>query len=96
MSNLFDLTGRVVIVTGSGRGLGKAIATGVGRAGGSVVVCSRTLAEAEATAAEIVANGSPSLAVQVDTGDRASCERLMQSTVDHFGRIDVLVNNAGI
>ena len=50
MSNLFDLTGKVVVITGSGRGLGKAIALGVGAAGASVVVCSRTLSEAEATA----------------------------------------------
>ena len=96
MTNLFDLTGKVVIVTGSGRGLGKAIALGVGRAGASVVVCSRTLAEAEATAAEIAAAGSPSLAVQVDTSERASCERLVNDTVARFGRLDVLVNNAGI
>lgn len=96
MSNLFDLTGKVVVVTGSGRGLGKAIALGVGAAGGSVVVCSRTLAEAEATAAEISAAGSPSLAVRVDTGDRSSCQALISSTVEHFGKLDVLVNNAGI
>ncbi|MCU1390711.1 MAG: kduD, partial [Ilumatobacteraceae bacterium] len=96
MSNLFDLTGKVVVVTGSGRGLGKAIAIGVGAAGGSVVVCSRTMAEAEATAAEITAAGSPSLAVQVDTGDRASCQALIDTTVAHFGKLDVMVNNAGI
>ncbi len=96
MDNLFDLTGKVVVITGSGRGLGKAIALGLGHAGASVVVCSRTLAEAEATSAEIVANGSPSLAVQVDTGNRPSCERLIAATVEHFGRIDVMVNNAGI
>ena len=96
MSNLFDLTGKVVVVTGSGRGLGQAIAVGLGHAGASVVVCSRTIAEAEATAAEIAASGSPSLAVQVDTGDRASCERLIAITVDRFGKLDVMVNNAGI
>ncbi len=61
-----------------------------------MVVCSRTLSEALSTAAEITENGSPSLAVAVDTGDRGSVERLMATTVDHFGRIDVLVNNAGI
>lgn len=97
MSGLFDLTDRVVVVTGSGRGLGKAIAIGMGAAGASVVVCSRTLAESEAVAEEIAATGGrPSLAVQVDTGQRESCQHLIDATVAEFGRIDVLVNNAGI
>jgi NAD(P)-dependent dehydrogenase (short-subunit alcohol dehydrogenase family) len=96
VGTLFDLTGKVIIVTGSGRGLGKAIAKGVGEAGASVVVCSRTLTEAETVADEITTAGSPSLALQVDTGDRASCERLVEKTVARFGRLDVLVNNAGI
>jgi NAD(P)-dependent dehydrogenase (short-subunit alcohol dehydrogenase family) len=96
MNQLFDLTGKVVVVTGSGRGLGKAIAVGLGAAGASVVVCSRTLSEAQATAAEIAAAGSPSLAVQVDTANRASCEALIVATVAQFGKLDVMVNNAGI
>ena len=96
MSKLFDLTGKIAVVTGSGRGLGKAIALGLGEAGASVVVCSRTLSEAQATADEIAAAGSPSLAVQVDTANRASCEALITATVERFGRLDVMVNNAGI
>jgi NAD(P)-dependent dehydrogenase (short-subunit alcohol dehydrogenase family) len=96
MKNLFDLTGKVVIVTGSGRGLGKAIALGVAQYGATVVTCSRTLAEAEAVATEIIAAGGAASAVRVDTGDRASCEALMDTTVATHGRIDVLVNNAGI
>ena len=96
MSTLFDLTGKVAVVTGSGRGLGKAIALGLGEAGASVVVCSRTLAEAQITAEEIAAAGSPSLAVRVDTADRTSCERLIEATVAKFGKLDVMVNNAGI
>lgn len=96
MNTLFDLTGKVAIVTGSGRGLGKAIAVGLADAGASVVVCARTLAQAVETAAEIAAKGGQSLALQVDTGDRASCERLVTETVARFGKLDVLVNNAGI
>ena len=96
MKNLFDMTGKVAIITGSGRGLGKAIAVGVAEYGATVVACSRTLAEAEATAKEIVAAGGSALALRVDTADRASCERLVADTVAAFGRLDVLVNNAGI
>ena len=96
MKNLFDLTGKVTIVTGSGRGLGKAIALGVAHYGATVVVCSRTLAEAESTAQEIIAAGGSAMALRVDTADRASCQQLMDDTVAAYGRIDVLVNNAGI
>ena len=96
MNSLFDLTGKVVVVTGSGRGLGKAIAIGLGQAGASVIVCSRTFSEAQATAHEVATHGSPSFAVQVDTADRASCTALIAETVRHFGRLDVMVNNAGI
>ena len=96
MSNLFDLTGKVSIVTGSGRGLGKAIALGMAEYGATVITCSRTLAEAEATAAEIRAAGGTALGLRVDTADRASCQQLIDDTVAAFGKLDVLVNNAGI
>jgi NAD(P)-dependent dehydrogenase (short-subunit alcohol dehydrogenase family) len=91
MSNLFDLTGKVSIVTGSGRGLGKAIALGMAEHGATVITCSRTLSEAEATAAEIRAAGGTALGLRVDTADRASCQQLIADTVAAFG-----VNNAGI
>lgn len=94
--NLFDLSGKICVVTGSGRGLGKAIALGMANYGGTVVVCSRTLAEAESTAGEIVAAGGNAIGVRVDTADRPSCQQLIDRTVGEFGRVDVLVNNAGI
>jgi len=94
--SLFDLTGKVALVTGSGRGLGRAIAVGLADHGASVVVCSRTMAEAEDAAEEIRAAGHEGFAVQADTGDRSSCQQLIDATVAKFGRIDVLVNNAGI
>jgi NAD(P)-dependent dehydrogenase (short-subunit alcohol dehydrogenase family) len=96
MNNLFDLSGKVAIVTGSGRGLGKAIAVGMAQYGATVVVCSRTLAEAEATAQEIIANGGSAMARRVDTVDRDSCQQLIDDTVAAYGHLDVLVNNAGI
>lgn len=96
MNNLFDLSGKVAIVTGSGRGLGKAIAVGMAQYGATVVVCSRTLAEAESTAQEIIANGGSAMARRVDTVDRDSCQQLIDDTVAAYGHLDVLVNNAGI
>jgi NAD(P)-dependent dehydrogenase (short-subunit alcohol dehydrogenase family) len=93
---LFDLSGKVAIVTGSGRGLGCAMARGLGAAGAAVVTCSRTLAEAERTAAQIRDAGGRAIAVRADTCDRASAEELVASAAGEFGHVDVLVNNAGI
>jgi len=93
---LFDLSGKVAIVTGSGRGLGSAMADGLGAAGAAVVTCSRTLAEAEQTAVRIRDAGGGAIAVHADTSDRASAEALVASAIRAFGHVDVLVNNAGI
>lgn len=92
----FDLTGKVAIVTGSGRGLGKAMARGLADAGASIITCSRTLEEAQAAAAEINDAGGTAAATRVDTSDRESCRALVDFAVDEFGRVDVLLNNAGI
>ena len=93
---LFDLTGRVAVVTGSGRGLGRVIALGLAEAGAAVVTCSRTLDEVEGTAKEITDAGGDALALRVDTAVREDCAELVGAAVDRFGHLDILVNNAGI
>jgi NAD(P)-dependent dehydrogenase (short-subunit alcohol dehydrogenase family) len=84
----------VSIVTGGGRGIGRAIALGFARAGCSVVVASRTTPQIEAVAAQIEDSGGRARAVVADLTSGEQIEHLVQSTVDEFGRVDVLVNNA--
>jgi citronellol/citronellal dehydrogenase len=96
LTEQLSFTGRVAIVTGGATGIGYAAAMQFARLGASVVICSRTAPELEEAAARIAAeSGSRCLAVPTDVKDEAACVALVQRTVDHFGRIDVLVNNAG-
>jgi len=90
----FDLNGQVAIVTGGGRGIGKAIALGLADAGASVVICSRTQKEIEEVAAEIHRLGRKALAMPVDLTAADQLENLVNTTVKEFGRIDILINNA--
>jgi len=94
-ANVFDLTGRVAIVTGSTRGIGRGIAECLGLAGASVVVVGRNKAACEQAAAELAAMGVKTLAAPTDVTKVTEVERLMQLTEEAFGRIDILVNNAG-
>lgn len=94
--DLFDLSGRVAIITGSGRGLGKVMARGLAEEGAKVVIGDRSVDSAIQTAAEINAAGSVAAATFVDISVRQSCEDLIKFTVSQFGRVDILVNNAGI
>ena len=90
----YDLGGAVAIVTGGGRGIGKAIAVGLARAGASVVVASRTHAELQAVAEEIRVAGGRAVAVVADLTSSEQIEHLVEVTVGECGRIDILVNNA--
>ena len=93
---LFDLAGRTTIVTGSGRGLGRAIALGFSEAGARVVTCARTQGAAAAVAEEIAACGGEALGLEVDCADRDACEVLVSQTIARFGALDILVCNHGI
>jgi NAD(P)-dependent dehydrogenase (short-subunit alcohol dehydrogenase family) len=91
-----EATGKVVVVTGGSKGLGRAMALGFGEAGADVVVSSRKLEACEVVADEIRSMGRRALAVRAHVGDWDHCAALIDATVAEFGRIDVLVNNAGI
>jgi NAD(P)-dependent dehydrogenase (short-subunit alcohol dehydrogenase family) len=91
-----DAGGKVVVVTGGSKGLGRAMALGFAEAGADVVVASRKLEPCEAVADEVRALGRRALAVSCHVGDWDQCGVLVDAAVAEFGRIDVLVNNAGI
>lgn len=93
---LFDLSGRVAIITGASSGLGAHFARVLADAGASVVLAARRLDRIDALAAEISASGGRALAIATDISIAADCSRLMDAVASDFGRLDVLVNNAGI
>ena len=95
-TELFSLGGRVAIVTGSARGLGRVLAEGLARQGARVVLCDLNVEGARTAAEQITAAGCQAIATHVDVADAASCEALVQFAVEHLGRVDILVNNAGI
>lgn len=92
----FDLSGRCAVVIGGTSGLGKAIAIGLARAKADVVATSRRANEVDRTAAKIESLGRKSLRLQADVRDPASLEKLRDDVLAHFGRVDILVNSAGI
>ena len=96
MSEAKTLAGKVAIVTGGNRGIGLAIARLLAEDGASVVVSGRDAARLEAAVKELESLGAPAMAVAADAAKREDADRLVEATRERFGRIDVLVNNAGI
>jgi NAD(P)-dependent dehydrogenase (short-subunit alcohol dehydrogenase family) len=94
--SLFDLSGRVAVVTGGTTGLGHAIAVGLAEAGADVVPSSRRMEQVEKVASEIEGLGRRSLRISSDVLDRPSLQKLHDTVLHEFGKIDILVNAAGV
>ncbi|MEN3974762.1 glucose 1-dehydrogenase [Emcibacter sp. SYSU 3D8] len=91
----YRLDGQVAVITGGGRGLGEGIAHALSDAGAAVVVAARRAAEVEKVAADINAKGGRAIAVPTDVTNSQALEALAQAAVDNFGKLTILVNNAG-
>jgi len=95
--DLFRLDGRVALITGGSKGLGKSMALGLAQAGATTVLCSRHLSECQAAAAEIASQtGRESLGLAADVTREEDVKRLVEEIVKRFGRLDVLINSAGV
>jgi 3-oxoacyl-[acyl-carrier protein] reductase len=90
------LTNQVAVVTGAGRGIGKSIALTLAREGAAVACCGRTLANVEATVADIVQAGGKATAYAVDVANSAQVTETVENILKEFGKVDILVNNAGV
>ena len=97
-SEQFPLARKVAIITGAGRGLGRQMALALAKAGADIVAAARTQEQIEATAADVRAlgDGQQALAVRTDVRDSAQVDTLIARCLDEFGRVDVMLSNAGI
>ena len=91
-----ELEGQVAVITGAGRGIGRAIALAYAREGARLALAARSDSELEEVVGEVSALGAEAIAVRTDVTSQIATDRLARRTVERFGRIDVLVNNAGI
>jgi 2-dehydro-3-deoxy-D-gluconate 5-dehydrogenase len=95
-SGPFDLDGKVAIVTGGNGGIGLGMARGLAEAGAGIVIVGRNAAKSEAAVAELEQQGAKAISVSADVTDKAAVADMVERTAREFGRVDVLVNNAGI
>ena len=96
MSATYDFNDRVVVITGAGQGIGRVFAEAFATAGATVVVAELNAHAGDSVAARIRDNGGDALAIATDIGDEASTMALAETVTARFGRLDVLINNAGI
>jgi 2-dehydro-3-deoxy-D-gluconate 5-dehydrogenase len=94
--SLFDLKGRVAVVTGGNGGIGLGMARGLAQAGAAVAVAGRNTKKSEAAAAELAKLGVKTTVIAVDVADEASSRKMIQEAKKQLGRVDILINNAGI
>jgi 2-deoxy-D-gluconate 3-dehydrogenase len=94
--NLFDLSGRVAVVTGGNGGIGLGMAEGLAKAGAAIVVAARNREKSEAAIARLAGLGAAGAFIPLDVADPDSCREMVRRTVEQFGRLDILVNNAGM
>ncbi|MEW6750526.1 MAG: glucose 1-dehydrogenase [Candidatus Latescibacterota bacterium] len=93
--DLFDLSGRVAVITGGNGGIGLGMGRALAQGGAAVVVAGRNHAKSAAAVQELEALGAQAAAVEVDVAQEASCQGMAAAAVERFGRLDILVNNAG-
>ena len=93
--HIIDLSGKVALITGGSRGLGREIALGMAAAGADIIIASRKLEACEAVCAEVEALGRQALPVAVNISHWDQCDALIEAAYARFGRVDILVNNAG-
>jgi NAD(P)-dependent dehydrogenase (short-subunit alcohol dehydrogenase family) len=96
MDPLFDFTGKIALVTGGSRGIGYQMVKALAERGADVIIASRKLENCEAAAEEMRAMGRKALAISAHVGKWAECDRLVELCYAEFGRLDILINNAGM
>jgi NAD(P)-dependent dehydrogenase (short-subunit alcohol dehydrogenase family) len=96
VKQLFDLTGQVAVISGGSMGLGRQMAEGLAEMGANLVLCARKKDRCAEAAQALRAHGVQTLALECDVRDQSAIRRVIEETFAHFGRLDILINNAGV